>query len=289
MVKLYFTGKMPEEAAEGLDLLHAAAEAALGRKFSNGTVNIIYTCSRRIHRHIPGLLTADLGQFGNVSVLNVVAGDYLVEAFRYFLIHRVGDLGLSVSPVLRQLAGLERPLVVRAGGYGQRFDGLLAVLDIDRDAAWHEFLIIALHIPGLLAADLGQFGNVSVLNVVAGDYLVEAFRYFLIHRVGDLGLSVSPVLRQLAGLERPLVVRAGGYGQRFDGLLAVLDVDRDALGHEIFVIARHIPGLLAADLGQFGNVGVLNVVAGDYLVKAFRYFLIYTLLFRLYLLQEPYD
>ena len=50
MVKLYFTGKMPEEAAEGLDLLPAAAEAALGRKFSNGTVNIIYTCSRRIHR-----------------------------------------------------------------------------------------------------------------------------------------------------------------------------------------------------------------------------------------------
>ena len=50
MVKLYFSGKIPEEAADGLPLLQAAAEAALGRKFNNGTVNVIYVCSRRIHR-----------------------------------------------------------------------------------------------------------------------------------------------------------------------------------------------------------------------------------------------
>jgi len=50
MVKLYFSGKVPDEAVGGMPLLQAAAEAALGRKFKNGTVNVIYVCSRRIHR-----------------------------------------------------------------------------------------------------------------------------------------------------------------------------------------------------------------------------------------------
>ena len=49
-VKLYFSGKIPEEAADGLPLLQAAAEAALGRKFKNGTVNIVYVGSRKIHQ-----------------------------------------------------------------------------------------------------------------------------------------------------------------------------------------------------------------------------------------------
>lgn len=49
-VKIYFTGKIPVEAADGLPLLEEAAEAALGRKFRNGTVNIVYAGSRKIHQ-----------------------------------------------------------------------------------------------------------------------------------------------------------------------------------------------------------------------------------------------
>ena len=222
---------------------------------------------------VPDLLAADLCQFRNVDVCNVVVGNYLTEAGRHFFIHRVGDGVLRALLVLRQVAGRELPLVVLAGLDSQRLNCVVALLDIDRDALGHEACVIALHIPGLFTGDLHGLQRVG--NAGALGNLLEARDRFFVSRVDDLGLSVCAVLRQILGRECPLAVGAGLHRQGVDGLVAVLDVNRDLLGQQFGAVALQVPDLLAADLCQFRNVDVCNVVVGNYLTEAGRHFFIH--------------
>lgn len=68
-VKLFFTVKIPAEAKENLPLLEKAAEAALGRKFAGGTVNIIYTGNAGIKKINSNFLQRD-------CVTDVIAFNY---------------------------------------------------------------------------------------------------------------------------------------------------------------------------------------------------------------------
>ena len=222
---------------------------------------------------VPDLLAADLCQFRNVDVCNVVVGNYLTEAGRHFFIHRVGDGVLRALLVLRQVAGRELPLVVLAGGHGQRLNNVVALLDVDRDALGHEACVIALHIPGLFAGDLHGLQRVG--NAGALGNLLEARDRFFVSRVDDLGLSVRAVLRQILGRECPLAVGAGLHRQGVDGLVAVLDVDRNLFGQQLVAVTLQVPDLFAAYGRCLRNVGVCNVVAGDYLTEARGHFFIH--------------
>ena len=68
-VKIFFTGKIPAEAGESLPLLEEAAEAALGAKFRNGTVNIIYTGNAGIQKINKQFLNRD-------RITDVIAFNY---------------------------------------------------------------------------------------------------------------------------------------------------------------------------------------------------------------------
>ena len=171
----------------------------------------------------------------------------LLKARNFLFINCVINQSCAIRSVLRQVLGRETPFTVRAGGYGQCIDSLLAVLDIYSDILGQQVGSIVLQVPDLLAADLRQFRYIGVLDVVTGNDPVEACWYFLIHAVSDLGRAVCAVLRQIPGGECPLIVSAGGYSQRIDRLVSVLDIDCDALGHESFIIVLHVPGLLTAD------------------------------------------
>ena len=196
--------------------------------------------------HIPGLFAGDLHGFQRIGDPGTRSD--LFEARDRFFVSRVDDRGLAVSAVLRQFLGGERPLAVCTGLHGQGINGRGAVLDVNRDLLRQQFGAVTLQVPDLLAADRCQFRNVGVMDVVAGDYLTEAGRHFFIHRVSDFGHAVCFVLRQFSGGEGPLVVLAGGYGQRINNVVALLDVDSNACGHESCVITLHIPCLLTADI-----------------------------------------
>ena len=178
----------------------------------------------------------------------------LIEARNRFFIHTVNNFCRAVRTVLRQFLGGEAPLAVIAGLHGQCLNNVVAVLDIDCNLFRQQLRIVALQIPDLFAADCCQFRNVCVLNVVSGHNLTEAFRHFFIHCISDFGCAVCFVLRQISGCEGPLVVLAGGYGQRVYSIAALLDVDRDAFGHKGFIITLHIPGLFTADFGSLQRI-----------------------------------
>jgi len=68
-VNIFFTGKIPAEAAESLPLLEEAAETALGAEFRKGTVNIIYTGDKGIRKINREFLNRD-------RVTDVIAFNY---------------------------------------------------------------------------------------------------------------------------------------------------------------------------------------------------------------------
>ena len=222
---------------------------------------------------VPDLLAADSCRLRNVGVCNVVSCHYLAEVGRHNFIHRVVDGVLRALLVLRQFAGRERPLVVFTGGNGQRFNNVAAILDVDRDAFRHQGFIIALHIPGLFAADLYSFQRVGDTGALG--HLLEARNFFFISRVDNFGLAVCAVFRQFLGGKAPLAVVTGLHGQGFDDVVAVLDVDRDAFRQQFGAVALQVPDLLAADGCRLRNVDVRNVVSGHYLAEAGRYFFIH--------------
>ena len=221
--------------------------------------------------HIPGLFAANL--YGLQRVGNGGSGHNLCESGRDFFVHSVFDFSCAVRTVLRQFLGCKLPLAVFAGLHGQGVDSLVAVLDVHCDLLGQQTCVITLQVPDLLAADKRGLRHISVLDVVSGNDLAEAFRYLFIHRVVDDILRALLVLRQILGRVGPLVVRAGGYGQRLNCRAAVLNVDRDAFGHQFFAVALHIPGLLAADLHCLQCVRDLRTI--DHLAEARYFFFIY--------------
>ena len=164
------------------------------------------------------------------------------------------DQRLSVCTVLRQFLGRELPLAVRTGCHSLGVDDLGAILNVNRDLAGQQLRAVLLQIPDLLTADRRGFRNVGVTDVVVGNNLAEAFRHFFIHRIGDDIVCALLVLRQIAGRVRPLVVRTLCYCQRFNDIITLFDVDRDAIRDKAFIIARHIPGLFAADFCRLKRV-----------------------------------
>ena len=171
-----------------------------------------------------------------------------LEAGYFFFFYCVVDRGLAVFAVLRQFLGSKAPVIVRSGGYSQGINDVFAILDINRDAPGQQFGIVVLQLPDLLAADCRHLRNVCVLDVVAGDDLLEALRNLFIHRIGDFRRAVFTVHRQIPGREGPFVLIAGAHGQGINDVFAILDVNRDVLGHNSLIITLQIPGLLAADL-----------------------------------------
>ena len=171
-----------------------------------------------------------------------------LEAGDFFFFYCVVNRGLAVLSVLRQLLGSKAPIAVCSGSHSQGINSVIAVLDVNRDAPGQKFGIVVLQLPDLLAADCSHLRNVCVLDVVAGDDSIESGRYIFIYCIGDFRRAVFTELRQIPGGEGPLLVTAGGHGQRINDVVAILDVNRDALGHKGLIVALQIPGLLAADV-----------------------------------------
>ena len=172
----------------------------------------------------------------------------ILEAGYFFFFYCVVNRGLAVLAVLRKFLGSKAPIIVRSGGYSQGINDVFAILDINCDAPGQQFGIVVLQLPDLLAADCRHLRNVCVLDVVAGDDSIKSGRYIFIYCIGDFRRAVFTELRQIPGGEGPLLVTAGGHGQRINDVVAILDVNRDALGHKGLIVALQIPGLLAADV-----------------------------------------
>ena len=199
--------------------------------------------------HIPGLLAADLRRLQRVR--NTRPAYNLLESGNFFFVNCIVDQSLAVRAVLRQVLRREAPVIVRSGGHDQRINGVVPILDVNRDALGQQLGIVILQLPDLLAADLRLPRNVGVLDVVAINDSFKSGRHFFFYCVRDFRRAVFTVLRQIPGGEGPLIVTAGGNGHRINDVIAILDVHLDALGHKGLIIALHIPGLLAADVCRF--------------------------------------